>query len=310
MNEEKKAFIVTLFFFLLFIFAPLNWHFSGDFNFHYSKARGCENHPDKEACAAYYPLLHFIGQFFAFSPNVFAIYLIFLVAFVTPLILFLQTKKWVTVWLYFSTTQYFYSINGGAAYPQALAYIFLLGLFLTKNNWLRSLIFFVGILAHSQAVFLIGITWFVLYFFENFNFGNAMLACSSFFNSNTPDFLKETVKIPLLAKSGKTITEQILFKDILNFFLRMYPLPFLFFSLRQLWREKNFAPIFLCAFFFYYGFVSSQRVFFTIPLLLLPSLTRFYSTLTGWHKKGFIALTIVYFLFQIYFWAQFKITCL
>lgn len=305
-KDLNKAFLVCIAFFVFFSLLPIEWHTIADFDFHFQKAKGCNGQFD---CEIYFPLLHFFGSIFSFSEIAFSRYLLFLIAFATPMLLYFVTRNWVSTWFYFATTQYFYLIEGGAAYPQALAGIMLLALFFFKNNWIRLAILVLSLLAHSQAFGLIGISWVVLLFFENFK-TRVLPACSAFFGKTEADPVGNKVQVELVSVTGQFHEYGVQLKDIANFFIRIFPVPFLLASFWQLWREKNFAPIVLSFIFFYVSMVSSPRVLAMIPLLLLPSLTRFYSCLNGWWKKGFIVLSVLSFFWMFGSWVLFKINCL
>lgn len=307
-NHLNKAFLVCVFFLLVFTLTPTNWHYVADFEFHFLKSQGCENSNDKEACEVYFPLLHFFGSVFAFSKQAFARFLMFLLVFITPLILYYITRKWIVTWFFFATTQYVYILEGGGAYPQALAGILLLLLLSTKNNYFRAGILLVSILAHSQAFFLVGVSWLILLFFENFKGKSFFPACSALWGVQDVDPIGEKVQLQLVGLKGiAQVGVQI--KNVGNFFLRTFPFPFLLASFWQLFKEKQFAPIALTLLFFYLGVAITPRIFTMIPLVLLPSMTRFYYGLNGWMKYGFLGLTVMSFVWQMGTWVLFKVNC-
>lgn len=308
-KEGSKAIAISLFFLLVFVFVPANWHYVADFEFHFQKLQGCQNHYDEEACKTYFPLLHLLGGIFAFSKLAFARFLMFLIVFVTPMALFFVTRKWITVWFYFSTTQYLYLIEGGGAYPQALTAILLLFLLGTKNNYVRGIILVAAMLSHSQGFYLIAVAWFVIAFFESKKAMNFFPACSGVFGTTVIKPLTEKIDITVLNINGPQILK-LPIKDVLNFFVRGFPFPFLIASIYQLIMEKNYAPIVLAGIFFYAGIAMTPRIFIIIPLILLPALTSFYFRLSGWPKKAFLGLTVLSFVFQFGTWALYKINCL
>jgi len=298
--------MVCLAFLLFFSLTPISWHTIADFNFHFEKAKGC----DSEKCQTYFPLLHWIGGFFSFNKPIFLFYLNFLLLFATPMALFFITRKWITVWLYFSTTQYVYLMNGGGAYPQVLSIVFWLGLFATKNNFIRLALFILGVIAHSQGLILLGLTWLLLSAKEGW--GKSFFpVCSSIFGRQ--EVLSQKVSQELITRNGFSLIE-IPLKDFLNFFVRGFPLPFFLVALWQsIFKEKDWIPIILSAFFFYSAVISSPsisagRILVLIGLAFLPALTRFYEGFT--HKKWFVALTIISFLVNFVTWISYKLTCL
>lgn len=307
-QEIKKAFLIAIAFLMFFTLLPPNWHMVGDFNFHYEKAKDCEYSSTPETCNSYYPLLHFLGHNFSYSKIAFVNFLMLILIFLTPLALFFVTKKAFSVWLYFAATQYPYLIEGGAAYPQALAGIFLLLFLGTKNNFFRTIIFLIAMLAHSQAFYFVGFVWIVTLFFENLDkIKHGFWACGLL---PTESLLNDKINLTIVNKNG-LIPIGILIKDILNFFVRTFPFPFLIFSLWQSWKDKDWTTIFLTVFLIYAGIAVVPRVFGVIPLILLPALTRwYYSQSNPKIKKIFLILTIASFLFQIVTWANYKLNCL
>ncbi len=310
-SQLNKALLVCIFFLLFFTLIPGQWQWVGDFNFHFEKAKqSCAKDYPQESCDGYYPLLHLLSSNFSFSIHAFSSFLMVLLVFVTPMIIFLITKHWFSVWLYFSATQYVYLIQAGGAYPQALAGIFLLLFFLVKNNWLRAGILVLAILSHSQAFLLLLSIWFVLLFFENFkSYTNFLPACSGLFGKQAVDPIGQQIEIGLPSKLSGPVMVNL--KDIANFFVRTFPLPFLLAAFWQLKKERDYALILISLVIVYYGIAMGQaRIFLVIPLILLPSLTRFYLSLDGWWKKGFIALSIITFAINFGTWLLYKINCI
>ncbi len=307
----NKALLVAIFFLLIFSVIPLDWHRTGDFNFHFEKAgERCTDVFEKVRCDSYYPLLHFMGRFFSFSPLAFSNFLMVIVIFITPLILFFITRNWITVWFYFSVTQYVYLIQTGGAYPQALAGIFLLIFIYTKSSYLRIPILLVATLAHSQAFVLLLFVWFIELFFKNFKSIKTFFpACSAIFGRTAEDPIGQRVSLEVLNKHGLQLIH-IPIKDIANFFIRIFPLPFLIMAFWQLKKEKNWALIVVTLFVVYYGIAVGQaRIFLIVPLILLPTLTNFYSGLDKRWKRWFIVLTIVTFTVNFGTWLLFKVNC-
>lgn len=314
----RIALLIAIFFLFLFSVIPLKWQQVGDFNFHFQKSgEKCADGYPQSQCDSYYPLLHVIGRLFAFSQHAFSNYLMILLVFVTPMILFFTTKKWFTVWLYFSATQYVYLIQAGGAYPQALAGIFLLLLILFKNPWLKLIVLIIALLSHSQAFVLLLLVWLVQLFFENDLHSmawkktkNFFPACSALFGRQEEDPIGVKIAIQTITKEGFSST-QIFLKDIANFFIRIFPFPFLLAAFWQIKKEKQWALLVLTGIFLYYGFaLAQQRVFLMIPLILLPSLTRFYEEIPKKWKKWFVIMTLITFTINFGTWILYKVQCL
>ncbi len=310
--------LVIIFFLLIFSVIPLAWHRVGDFNFHFNRAaENCPEGYSAASCDSYYPLLHLLGRTFSFSEQAFSNFLMIIVLFITPMILFFMTKKSMIVWLYYAATQYVYTIQAGGAYPQALAGIFLLLFLWQKNSFIRFFLLVVAIISHSNAFVLLLIVWLVQLFFENNihliiykKFKYIFPACSAIFGRQPEDPIGQQVLITTITKNG-IAPINIILKDIANFFVRTFPFPFLLAAFWQLKKEKDWALIVLVLFGFYYGIAVSQaRIFLIIPLLLLPSLTRFYYGLDKKWKKWFILFSLVTFVINFGTWGLYKVQCL
>lgn len=301
----------------MFSVIPAPWMKTGDFEFHFNKAsQNCDPRYPESQCDSYYPLLHILGGPFSFSPLAFSNFLMIIVVFLTPLVLYLATRNWIITWFYFSVTQYVYTIQAGGAYPQALAGILLIVFLWQKNIAIRALIILLSVFAHSQAFVLLLIVWLVQLFFEN-NIHSILVkkgknifpACSAIFGLQAEDPIGQKVTLDILNKHGIQ-TIHITIKDIANFFVRTFPLPFLIMAFWQLKKEKDYALIIIVLIGFYYGIAVAQaRIFLIIPLILLPSLTRFYVNLPKKWKKWFIILTFITFLVNFGTWILYKYNC-
>lgn len=287
------------------------WNRTGDFNFHFEKARQtCTKEFGEQRCDSYYPLLHLLGQPFSFSKNAFFSYLTILIVFLTPLILFFVTKKWFSVWLYFAATQYVYLVQTGGAYPQALAGIFLIIFLATKNHLLRLPLLVLASLSHSQTFNLLVVIWLIELFFENWSSIKSVFpACSAIFGKQATDPIGERINLDVVNKHGiQNINIPI--KDLANFFVRIFPLPFLIMAFWQIRKEKKWALIVITVFALYYGIAVQQaRIFYIVPLILIPPLTNFYSELDSKWKKWFVLLTIITFVINFGTWIMFKWNC-
>lgn len=243
-------------------------------------------------------MAHLIGWWFAYNPKVYLTYVVLLVGFVTPLVLFHITRTWQTVLFYYAT-QYFWFMT--MTVSQALASIFFVGLFLTKNNYLRFLFFIAGMVSHGQGFMLLGVAWFVLILFEAFDGKKLFPACGSLLGKAQPEIVKAQVGGP--EHFGLTVGV------VLNFFLKIMPFPFLFFGLKQLWREKHFAPLALVALVVISTFFTNHRSLYIIPLLVLPYTARYCSLSAPKLRHGFYLLAVALIALQAWSWVQVKIAC-
>lgn len=315
--NNQKAFLICITFVIIFNLLPANWLKTADFEFHFNKSTSCEyaiNDPiELIRCQSYYPLLHYLGGFFSFDERPFLYFLFILLLVITPLLLFLITKNWITTWFYFSTTQFVYLIQTGGAYPQLLATIFLLLFMLTKNNYARIGLLLIGLLSHSQAFFLLTTYWFLELLFIQLNkidFKHIIPACSAIFGKTETEPIPKIENVEVLNRNGIQIIH-LNIKDFLNFFIRIFPLPFLILSFYQIKKEKKWHLIAMTILLLYYGIaVGQSRVFWTIPIILIPSLTNYYANQTGWWKKSIIGLSIITFLINFGTWLLYKINCI
>ena len=309
-QDTSKALIIAAVFTALFAFFATPG--GGDYAFHFDKAAtGCDNLGSN--CDSYTPGFHALAWVFSFHEDAFFYFVIFLLAFVTPMLLHWITKNWVVVWLYFATTSYFWFMVDGI-FPQALAGVALL-LILGLKDWrIQSVVVLLSILVHSQAFFLSLLAFFAVHAYHAFkkdgvNIGGAKLfpACSGLFGKNRPEILGE--QVARHTSGGYKFT----YADALIVFTKIFPLPFFYWSVKHLWTERKRLDFILVAFAaLVMGFFVSPRVFYVIPLALLPGLAWFYQKLSKeqkWKKHAFILLTIVSFAFQLYSWANFREVC-
>jgi hypothetical protein len=312
---NKRVFLICLSFVILFNLLPATWFRTGDFEFHFEKSSTCDGKIGDELirCNSYYPLFHFFAGFFSFSKLAFTYFLFVLMLLVPPVLLFYHTKNWVAAWFYFSTTQFVYLVQTGGAYPQLLAISFLILFFIVKNNYWRVPLFLVAILSHSQAFFLLSTYWFLelaVIEFNKHDWKKVLPACSSIFGQTLQAPIESIQNVEVLNRNGFQLIN-INIKDFINFFIRIFPLPFLVLAFFQLKKEKNWHIIIMVILLLYYGVVVNQsRVFWTIPILLIPALTRYYSNQIGWWRKSIIVLSIVTFAVNFGTWLMYKINCI
>jgi len=279
----------------------------GDYDRHFYKAKnGCEGSETvgwgEEACETYSPLFHVIAQPFTYHQNAFFYFVLLILGLITPLILFWFTKEWLSVVLYFTTTVYFYfSIDG--FFPQALAGIILLLIFLVRDWRIQVALVLLSIFAHGHA-FLLCLIAFVLTNFKRGFLNNAFLGCSSTFGANKPEIFNTNIE--------GFITTGVPFQlnHALIFFARIFPFPFLvcsvWYSVNKKYKNELLLMALVC---FVAGFTVSHRAFYFIPLLLIPSLTMFALGLKGKQRILFWLVVVASFVYLFGGWINFK-TCL
>ena len=282
-----------------------------DYAFHFEKAKNdCENLG--ETCEIYTPLFHWLASAFAFHEKAFFFFGLVLLAFVTPMLLFyLSNKNWLAVWLYFSTTSYFWFFYNGL-FSQHLATIFLLLVLLTKDWRIQLGLLVLSPLVHSHAFVLVLIAiivkhiWSILKdkFVEKNVWRKLFPGCSGVFGKDPPEIL--TQPIGSLTSTGGTFN----ISHVLIFVVKIFPLPYFVIASYQYFKEKeNFHLFILAIIFVIQGFLLSHRIFYLVPMMLIPGLTWWASGLSPRNKKIFLLSTLLVFGFQFFSWLQFKLVC-
>lgn len=294
--EEVKNFNLSLFLcvFAVLVFytlVPFDFAKRGDFQFHYEKSAGIE---DRQYAMG----SHLVGGLFAYNQQNFLLYVLILVWLITPMLLWHITKTWETVLFYFATQYPFFMLMTTS---QAFAGIFFIGLFVFKNNYLRFLMVVGGAIVHGQGGILLLFSWAIILFFENFNLKKLFPACGTLLGNNMPDFLNE--KLPIAQNQPISIA------TIGNFFLKIMPVPFLFMGLKQLWKDREFAVIFLSFIAFIAIFFKMDRTLYVIPLLILPYSAKYFQTLRLKWKIGVYLVAIALIGLQVYSWIGVKTIC-
>ena len=237
------------------------------------------------------------------------------------------TRQWIVVWFYFSTTSFFwFHIDG--VFPQGLAILFAM-LILGTKDW-RIQIGLIGLatLTHSHG-FHLGLIAFIsnqlwLLFKHDIQkkgkftskikdkFMKVFLGCSGIFGNAGPKFLEERIVINFgdISKplGGGAYPLQIV--NILALFTKIFPLPLWLISLyyyiksKQRWDLVLMVLLVLMAGTFFS--TSSHRVFYVIPLLLLPGLTWFYNKTRKRNKAVILLFSVGVFIIQVWSWVNIR----
>ena len=299
-QETIKAVFLCGLFVLLFSTTFKQYAGGGDYDFHREKAlNGCENMG--ESCEMYAPLLSFIAAPFAFHENAFFYFVVFLMAFVTPMLLYAISRKWVVVWFYFSCTSYYWFFVDGI-FAQATAMILLLLVVYFKDWRLQALMVLLAITAHGHG-FLLCLIAFVLLNFEKIG-SNIWLGCSGVFGRNPPEILNQPV--------GDLTTMGVQFRvaDGLILFTKIFPLPLFLVCGWFVWYHRRYVGLFLIALAsIVSGFLYSHRMFYVVPIVCLPILVEWFYGLDENYRRWFLLVTLVLFGFQLYSWFNFKLVC-
>lgn len=286
------CFLFVFYFYFVFDFDFIN---RGDFEAHYKMSAGLDSRP-------YAPLSHFIGSFFAYNKQSFTLYALVLIFLVTPMLLWQLHRSFLTVLFYFGTQYPFFMLM---SISQGLSGIFLLGLFIFKNNYLRFLMLLGGLSSHSKGGILILIAWALILFFEKIELKKALNffpACGSILGKNSPEFLSEKLLI--------ATNQHISLATIGNLFVKIIPFPFLFFGLLQLFKERNFAPVLLSIIAFIAIFFQIDRTLYVIPLMIVPFAAKFFQNKKFKYNLAITIFSIGLIIFQVWVWIRIKTACI
>ncbi len=293
---KKAVFICLIVVFSFNFFVSFDFANRGDFQFHYEKSASIEER-------TYAPLVHVIGSWFAYSQKNFLLYVVLIVGFVTPLLLWYVTRHWQTVFFYFSTQYFWFMLMSPS---QAFAGIFLIVLFITKNNFIRFLALIGAAISHGQGANLFLISWIVVLFFEHLEeikmfSKKALPACGSLLGTATPAVFD--TQLAGSAHFGVTVA------TVLNFFVKIMPLPFLVPAVLYLWKQKNYAPIVLAVLGMLGAVFAMNRTLFIVPLVLLPYAGAYVANAGKKTRIALYLMALGLFGLQVYSWIRVKTTC-
>lgn len=296
-NNFKKALIICLIVIFSFImFVPFDFANRGDFEFHYEKSANLQTR-------VYAPLVHNLGSWFAYSENNFLLYVVLIVGFITPLLLWYITRHWQTVFFYFSTQYFWFMLMSPS---QAFAGIFLIVLLATKNNFIRFLALVGASVSHGQGANLFVVSWIIVLFFEHFQdiktfSKKALPACGSLFGKATPEVFEQHIAGSL--QFGVTVA------TVLNFFVKIMPLPFLIPAILELWKRKHFAPIALALLGIVGAIFAMDRTLFIVPLVLLPYAGAYCAKAQTKTRVVLYLMSLALLGLQIFSWIRVKTVC-
>lgn len=218
MLEERKAIVLILLFFILYLaFGLFNYASFGivnngqDFKFHFEKLNGIGS-------GNYSPLYYLI--FFPFGFNEFVFYLVNLLIIVVliPFLIFKFSKAFYSVLCYFMAVPLAHMMIYGATYPQALILVLLLIYLIFRKNYPLLVFFWIlASLLHSKGFYLFAIV-----------------------------FMAELIEARL--KSGKVFFPVVFLKEstlslhtAFQAFFTLLPAPFIYFALKA--AKSNFYLI-------------------------------------------------------------------
>lgn len=265
-------------------------------------------------CEGYTPLFHWLASAFSFSNHAFFYFNVILFGGLLPLILFFISKKATSVWLYYSSTSFFYYHIDGV-FPQGIAILLLL-IVLSLKDWRKQLLFVpLGILAHSHGVYvvLIGILasniWRI---HKKFGWKNILLGCSGVFGNNRPEILAEKITYPDLSGGTQVLgsgSYPIEWGILLSLFTKFFPLPFWYFAIKTYLKKRRLDLLIVAGFSLVAGVAMNHRMFYVIPLVLIPGVSWYFEKLSLKKKVLFLLFTVLLFGFQLYSWFNSRWSC-
>lgn len=334
-NQLIKALVVVFIFTLGFSYFLLytieKEH--ADYGRHFFKAStDCKGDAEKygweindwqgqNTCETYAPLFHWLAKPFAFDMKTFNYFLAILIFIATPLTLVYISRHWISAWFFFATTHYaWYFIDG--AYPQALANLLAIAILIEKDWKIDIILALLATISHSHG-FILALVVLTAKYFNKLNiketiikitgkikfFGLVLLQCSGIFGNKRPEILETKVEDIIGGHVTNTGSPMEL-RDPLQFVTRTFPVMYIYWAVKKAWQKNRIDLIIIAVFAIIGGFTTSARMFYVVPLALIPALSWFYKDLNPNQKKWFILLTIANFLFLLWAFVNLKQTCL
>ena len=314
-NQLVKALAVIFVFTALFSYFLL-WtteKMDADHGRHYAKAAfDCEWEgkmygSTQQECKEYMPLFHWLAKPFTATPRLFNQFVAILILVITPLILIYISREWISAWLFISTSHYLYYFIDGA-YPQALANIFAIAILIEKDWKWDILLVLLAMLSHSHGYILALIVLSAKYLNKT-NLKYIFLSCSGVFGAEGGPKILETSIENITGIKMTNTGNPLQFRDPLQFITRTFPLPFLYWSIKKAWKEDRLDLIMIAAVGIIGGLFASSRIFYIVPLALIPALSWWYKDLDYTQKKWFILLTIANGLWLLWTFINLKQIC-
>lgn len=236
----------------------------------------------------YAPLLPTILGIFTVRERYFEFATMFMILVVTPLIIVLITRTWLGAFFYFTTSSYLFFMTAGL-FAQSLLTIFLLGLFATKNNYIRLGLVVLGSISHSFGPLAMIVTIIIILIHEQkivSGIGSFFPAsfCSPVWGTSLPTALSTKV-------SGVgTTAEAMSLNDVGSFFTKMAPFPFLFISIKGFVDRKEHDYLLLFFLSLLGAYFVNVRILLFAAIICVIGFTKTYPSLQ--HKKLWIILAI------------------
>lgn len=301
MNDLQKVILICLFFIVLNLFIVEYTNTSvklegitKDYEHHLSYAQ------DPLGQDQYAPFFPVFSSAFSKNMRTFYRFSVLLLGLLLPLLLFFLTKRWESAFFYFASTEFFWLMSYSGFIPQALTIAYVLGLLLTKNWYARLGLVFLALLTHNFGFLFVLISLLIIAFFEKkqgIMIAGAVAACPpcncSPVLGEKASFFKDKILGDLLPLS---------LDQVIDFFTKGMPLPLMFLSVKQLWKEKNFAVLSIIAFTFTAGMIwvyGDRVIFSTLPFLVI-GLTNYYVSTNKKMRLVIVGICLITLCFNLY----------
>jgi len=248
------------------------------------------------SCESYPPLLIQIGSIMKGKEIYYKQFLLLLFGLLMPLVLFKYTNNPITVFFYFSATNYFWALLTSSFFAQALALMLILSMGWLKE-WQRIAVLFLSIIAHSTS-FLMALGFYLLLLIQEnkFKLPQIFVGCSPFWGKTGPPAVIDG-KMPsaVLSNTAGYLTPNVL----LSVFFKRIPIPFAYFSVKELIKKNQIALLGLFFFSFMVGAVFHERAFYFMALPMVIGLTWYYEKSETRMKNLILLISGLLMIFHI-----------
>lgn len=281
-----RAIIISLLSFILISQFPFLIGKSPDYSEHVKMAQS--RLTTEYYQSSYYPIFPFLGSFFIMDEKFYKLFVSLIIFFLTPLALAHLTKKWYATIFYFGVTNYSFNVISGL-YSQSFVILLFIVFLSTKNNWLRGLIWLIGVFTHSTGLILFSTVWVLFLVKENKN--SFFAFCSPFWGGRLPNELTNNIIYQGHFPNGLTINE------LGSLFTKKSPFPFLIKAVEFNWKNNNWHYLFLMLFSFLGAVFFNDRIGDVLGILTVIGFTYSFPDLKN--KKIWLFLVLMHLIINI-----------
>lgn len=325
MNKDNLTIVILIALMFTGIFYVTHaWDVSTDAIRHYYKTTtncfgDAENIDwDNEVCSEYAPLFHWLLKPFASNFQFFNYAVLVLLIFIPALALYFFTREWLAPFLFFTITDYQYTMMIGGYYPQAFAQL-LAFLILFEKRWQYDLLLvLLATISHGSGFALACLILLAKHlnkFVHSSGFKEAIelirerglkvfLGCSAFFGKNVPGFMGEEKRVASFYGGG-----QVTIGNLLVLVTKTFPIIFLPLAIKGALEKQRLDLLFIALVALVLGFTYQKRAFLMIPLVLIPCVAWAWRGLSFKWKAGTMGLFVLSGMFQIYSYFNYLRLC-